>query len=80
MEPVTSEQIRRRIEEALPGAEARVAAFHGSDHFEAMVVAPQFRGLSRIDQHRLVYAALEGWIGGPVHALALKTAPPEAGS
>jgi len=74
---ITVEEVRNRIESALPGARVRVGTFSGHDHFEAIVEAPQFVGKSRIEQHRLVYAALDGLLGGAMHALALKTAPLE---
>lgn len=77
MEKVTVEDVRRRIEEALPGARVQVGTFSGDDHFEARVVAPQFEGKSRVEQHQMVYAALQGLIGGAMHALALKTEAPE---
>jgi stress-induced morphogen len=66
-------EVRRRIEAALPGARVEVGAFAGGDHLQARVEAPQFRGRSRIDQHRMVYSALDGLLGGAVHALALET-------
>jgi len=47
------------------------------DHYEAVVVSPAFAGLSRIEQHQLVYRALGELMTGPVHALALKTYTPE---
>jgi len=71
------QEVKRRIEEALPGARVEVGTFSGHDHFEAMVEAPQFREKSPVEQHRMVYAALEGLIGGAMHALALKTRVPE---
>ncbi len=43
------------------------------DHFRATVVAPEFAGLSRIEQHRRVYAVFGPDIGGPIHALSLVT-------
>lgn len=67
------EQVKSRIEDALPGARVQIGTFSGDDHFEAVVEAPQFKGKSRIEQHRMVYAALDGLIGGAMHALALKT-------
>jgi stress-induced morphogen len=70
------EQVRRRIESALPGSRVEVATFAGHDHFQAVVEAPQFEGKSLVEQHRMVYAALEGWLGGAMHALALKTRVP----
>ena len=45
-------------------------------HFSARVVADAFAGLSRIQQHRLVYAAFDGELGGEIHALQLKTETP----
>ncbi len=75
MEAISIEEVKRRIEEALPGARVQVGTFSGHDHFEASVEAPQFEGKSMVDQHRMVYAAVDGLLGGAVHALALKTKP-----
>jgi len=73
----SAEDIKQRIEAAIPGAVADVEDYTGtSDHFRANVTAEAFQGLSRIQQHQLVYRALEGEIGGSVHALALKTQAP----
>jgi stress-induced morphogen len=70
----TAEQIKERIEAALPGARAQVEDYTGTgDHFRATVSAPQFVGVSRIEQHRLVYEVFGDEIGGPIHALSLKT-------
>jgi len=70
-------EIKAMIEAALPGAEVEVVdETGGGDHLRATVTAPQFAGLSRIDQHRLVKAAVkERFDDGQVHALSLKTAP-----
>jgi len=66
--------IKSRIEEAIPGARAEVEDWTGGgDHFRATVVAPTFVGLSRIQQHRLVYDVFGDEIGGPIHALSLTT-------
>ena len=75
MELVSPEEVRRRIEGALPGALVHVACFQGHDHFEACVEAPQFEGKTLLEQHQMVYAALEGLLGGAMHALSLKTSP-----
>jgi stress-induced morphogen len=73
----SAEEIRQRIEIALPGASADVEDWTGGgDHFRATVVAPQFTGLSRIAQHRLVYDVFGAEVGGPIHALSLKTSTP----
>jgi stress-induced morphogen len=71
------EDIKQRIEAALPGAAVEVEDTTGTgDHFRATVTSEAFTGLSRIQQHKLVYGALEADIGGAIHALALKTAVP----
>ncbi len=65
------------IEAALPGAEVEVVDETGTgDHLRAAVSAPQFEGLSRLDQHRLVKAAVKPrFDDGTIHALSLKTEP-----
>ena len=74
---LSPEEIKQRIEAAIPGARAEVEDYTGgSDHFRATVTAEAFEGLSRVEQHRLVYGVLEGEIGGAIHALALKTVTP----
>jgi len=68
-------KLKERIETGLPGSAADVSGEDGH-HFEAVVVAPQFDGLSRIAQHRLVYELFEGELGGRIHALSLQTKAP----
>ena len=66
--------IKARIEAAIPGAQAEVEDWTGGgDHFRATVVSERFAGLSRIQQHRLVYDIFGEEIGGPIHALSLTT-------
>ncbi len=70
------QDLKERIEAAIPGARAEVADLTGGgDHFRATVVAPEFAQLSRIEQHRRVYAVFGPDIGGPIHALSLETRP-----
>jgi stress-induced morphogen len=70
----TTDELKRRIEEALPGARAEVVDLTGGgDHFRATVVAEEFAGMSRIEQHRRIYAVFGPEIGGPIHALSLET-------
>jgi acid stress-induced BolA-like protein IbaG/YrbA len=71
----TAEDVKARIEDKIPGARADVESADNV-HFNARVVAEAFAGLSRIEQHRLVYAAFEGELGGDIHALQLKTETP----
>lgn len=70
----TAQEIKQRIEAAIPGAQAEVEDYTGGgDHFRATVVAQAFAGRSRIEQHKLVYAVFGDQIGGAIHALSLKT-------
>jgi stress-induced morphogen len=75
----SAEEIKQRIEAAIPGARVEVEDYTGGgDHFRATVTAAAFDGLSRIEQHRLVYAVFGEEVGGPIHALALRTQTPAA--
>ena len=67
-------EIESMIERALPGAEVEVIDEGGGDHLRAIVRAPQFEGLSRIDQHRLVRNAVrERFDDGSIHALSISS-------
>ncbi len=67
------EEIKTMIEQALPGSEVVILDETGTgDHLRAEVRAPQFEGLSRLDQHRLVKAAVrERFEDGTIHALSI---------
>lgn len=71
-------EIQRLIEDALPGSSVEVVdETGGGDHLRAIVVAPQFEGRARIDQHRLVRAAVKGRMDdGSIHALSIATSMP----
>ena len=72
------EDLKQRIETAIPGARADVEDYTGGgDHFRATVTAVAFEGRSRIEQHRLVYEIFGAEIGGAIHALSLKTQTPQ---
>jgi len=73
--PVDLDELKGMIEAALPGASVEVTDEDGGgQHLLAVVAAPQFEGLSRIDQHRLVKAAVKPrFDDGTVHALSVKT-------
>jgi stress-induced morphogen len=70
-------ELQSMIEAALPGATVEVSDEDGGgQHLRAVVKAPQFEGLSRIDQHRLVKAAVKPrFDDGTIHALSVKTQP-----
>jgi stress-induced morphogen len=72
------DQVKERIENALPGARATVTDLTGGgDHLRAEVAYEGFAGLSRIQQHKLIYDVFGDEIGGPIHALSLKTTTPD---
>ena len=71
-------EIEALIRSALPDAQVTIEDLAGDgDHYAAKVVSTAFTGLSRVKQHQLVYAALQGRMGGQLHALALQTSAPE---
>ena len=72
-------EIERLIKARIPDAEVTIRDLAGDgDHYAATVLAESFRGKSRVQQHQLVYQALQGEMGGKLHALALQTGTPES--
>jgi stress-induced morphogen len=70
-------EIEALIKAAIPDAQVTIEDLAGDgDHYAATVVAESFRGKSRVQQHQIVYAALQGRMGGVLHALALQTSAP----
>jgi stress-induced morphogen len=75
--PMTVQDLESALREAFPDGEIVIEDLAGDgDHYKARVVSTAFRGLSRVRQHQLVYAALKGRMGGELHALALETSAP----
>ena len=71
-------EIEKLIREALPDAEVVIEDLAGDgDHYSAVVKTPAFAGLTRVQQHKMVYDALQGRMGGELHALALQTCAPK---
>lgn len=76
--PMDSREIEKLIKARFPEAEVTIKDLAGDgDHFAAHVIAPDFKGKTRVQQHKMVYDALEGRMGGVLHALALTTAAPK---
>ena len=74
-------EIEALIKSALPDAEVTIEDLAGDgDHYAALVVSRAFIGKSRVQQHQMVYQALQGRMGGALHALALQTAVPDEGT
>lgn len=73
-----AQEIERLIKARFPDAEVTITDLAGDgDHYAAHVVAKEFAGKTRVQQHKMVYDALQGQVGGTLHALALTTAPPK---
>ena len=71
------EQIKRKITAAIPDAKVQVRDLTGTgDHFEVHVASGAFAGRTRLEQHRMIYAALGEDMAGPIHALAIRTEVP----
>ncbi len=76
--PMDAKEIEGLIKTRLPNAEVTIQDLAGDgDHYAAHVVSPDFKGKSRLQQHKMVYEALEGRMGGVLHALALTTSAPK---
>ena len=76
--PMDANEIEALIKAALPDAKIEIRDLAGDgDHYAANVVSEAFRGISRVQQHQLVYKALKGNMGGALHALALQTKAPD---
>jgi stress-induced morphogen len=71
-------ELERLLKEGIPEAQVSIEDLRGDgDHYAATIVSPVFRGMSRVQQHQMVYKALKGKMGGELHALALQTSAPE---
>ena len=71
-------EIERLIKDGIADAQVTIEDLRGDgDHYSAYVVSPEFIGKSRVQQHQMVYQALQGRMGGELHALALQTSVPE---
>jgi stress-induced morphogen len=76
--PMNAGDIEKLIKTGIPDAQVTIRDLAGDgDHYAAEVVSESFRGKSRVQQHQMVYNALEGNMGGVLHALALQTSVPD---
>ncbi len=76
--PMKAEDIEMMIRAAIPDAVVEIKDLAGDgDHYSATVTSAAFTGKSRVQQHQMVYAALQGNMGGVLHALALTTVTPQ---
>jgi stress-induced morphogen len=78
--PMPAQEIEQMIQAAIPDAQVQITDLAGDgDHYAARVVSESFRGVSRVERTRRVYAALGGRMGGELHALQLTTDVPAGG-
>ncbi|HYF55598.1 MAG TPA: BolA family transcriptional regulator [Salinarimonas sp.] len=76
--PMDAREIETLIRAALPDAQVQIRDLAGDgDHYAATVTSAAFRGKTRVQQHQMVYGALQGRMGGVLHALALTTSAPQ---
>ncbi len=76
--PMDAREIESLICAAIPDAQVTMEDLRGDgDHYAAHVVSTAFQGKTRVQQHQMVYAALQGRMGGELHALALQTSAPD---
>jgi stress-induced morphogen len=72
--PMPAKEIENAIRNAFPDADVTITDLAGDgDHYAAMVVSSAFKGKNRVQQHKMVYDALSGRMGGELHALSLQT-------
>jgi stress-induced morphogen len=71
-------EIEALIRQGIPDAKVIIEDTRGDgDHYSALVISEAFRGKSRVAQHQMVFAAMQGKMGGQLHAMALQTATPD---
>ena len=76
--PMNAHDIEKMIKEEIPDAIVSIRDLAGDgDHYAATVLSAAFKGKTRVAQHQMVYGALQGRMGGVLHALALTTGVPQ---
>lgn len=75
--PMDPAEIMSLIKQSIPDADVQIEDLRGDgDHYAAYVISSAFAGKTRVQQHQMVYAALQGRMGDELHALALQTSVP----
>ncbi len=75
---MTAAEIEELILKSFPDAKVTIDDLRGDgDHYAAQIVSEQFRGLTKVQQHKMVYSAMDGKMGNELHALALNTSAPK---
>ena len=77
--PILQHDLESMIREGIPDAQVSVEDLAGDgDHYAVYVVSKEFEGKNRVQQHQMVYKALQGKMGGDLHALAVQTSTPKS--
>ena len=72
--PIKIEEIKKLIIESIPDANIEIKDLMGdNNHYSAKIRSKIFKGMSKVEQHKLVYKSLKGKMGNELHALAIKT-------
>ncbi|MFP4313344.1 MAG: BolA family protein [Alphaproteobacteria bacterium] len=75
---MSANEIEQFIKEGIPDASVRIEDLRGDgDHYAAYIESPSFAGKTRVQQHQMVYQALQGRMGNELHALAIQTSVPQ---
>lgn len=71
-------EIEALLKAGIPDAQVTISDLRGDgDHYAALVVSASFAGKTRVQQHQMVYQALQGKMGTDLHAMAIQTATPD---
>ena len=75
---MTANEIEELILKTFPNAKVVIDDLRGDgDHYAAQIIAEEFKGKTRVQQHQMVYNAMDGKMGKELHALALSTSAPK---
>ncbi len=73
------ETLKTLLETGIPDAEVHIEDLRGDgDHYSAHIISPAFEGKNRVQQHQMVYEALQGKMVAELHALAIQTSTPKS--
>ena len=76
--PLSKEELENYIKESIPDSTVNIDDLRGDgDHYAAQIIAEEFKGKTRVQQHQMVYNAMGGKMGKELHALALNTSAPK---
>ena len=75
---MSANEIEELILKTFPNAKITIDDLRGDgDHYAAQIITEEFKGKTRVQQHQMIYNAMEGKVGKELHALALNTLAPK---